>query len=529
MGGLDITIIAIYFVLIISIGLWKGRREKSLEGYALGNRSLPWWAILASILAAEISAATFLGSPAEGYELRNFCYIQLCIGTILGRIVVGKLFLKPYYQYKVVSIYEYLEKRFGIKTRRTASLLFIITRLLASGTRLYVAGIILVMGYQATTGEILTDKGEIVSLYVIALVIITAATAIYTTVGGIKAVIWTDVIQACILVLSIGSALWVLFSAIPGGWEGALAKLDHPDDLKIFSLGLGTGETFAETINNILTSEYTIWAAFLGSTFITMATHGTDQDMVQRMLTGKDSSTGTRAVILSGLIDVPLVFLFLLTGILVWVYYQYFPVADLPVKNPEVFPYFIMHSLPTGVKGLLIAGLLSTAMGSLSTALNSLATSAVRDWYQDVFRPKADEKELLFAVRALTVAFAVILIIIGACTANYVTMNENARIMPIVLGIFGFTYGGLLGVFLLGMTTRKRGSDAGNLIAIFASILAVLFLWQIIPLPEAISKHIPDIAYTWRITAGTAVAFLVGLCFRSRPQQLPAPEETPDE
>lgn len=512
---LDIVVIALYFIVIFSIGLYKGRREKSLTGYALGDRSLPWWAILASILAAEISAATFLGAPGEGFASRNFCYAQLCIGTILGRIVVGKLFLKPYYDYNVVSIYEYLEKRFGLITRRVASFVFLVSRALASGTRLYVAGILLVIAYQMMSGEPTLEPSFKIMLYVVALLIVTIATAIYTTAGGIKAVVWTDVIQACILVLSLGSALWVLLSEIPGGWDGAMAKLNGDGDLKFFSLGLGIGESLTETVKTILTSEYTLWTAFLGATFVTMATHGTDQDMVQRMLTGKNSGTGARAVILSGIIDLPLVLLFLFTGILVWVFYQYNP-THLPTSNPEIFPYFIMHSLPSGVRGLLIAGLLATAMGSLSTALNALATSATRDWYQDVFRPKASEKQLLRAARSLTVIFAGILVLIGSFTAWYTVTHPEARIIPIVLGIFGYTYGSLLGVFLLGMLTKTRGNDLGNMLGMASGFIVVLILSGIIPLPESWQDYIPVIAFPWRVTVGTLVTFGVGMFFSSR-------------
>lgn len=513
---LDVFVIILYFVVIISFGLWKGRREKSLEGYALGNRSLPWWAILASVLAAEISAATFLGAPGEGFASRNFCYAQLCIGTILGRIVVGKLFLKPYYQYNVVSIYEYLEQRFGLGTRRIASFVFLVSRALASGTRLYVAGILLVIGYQMLNGGEAMDPHTKIWLYVAALVLVTAATAVYTTIGGIKAVVWTDVIQACVLVLALGSALWVLLTSIPGGWSGAMDKLSGPEDLKFFSLGWGQGETLSEKVKDILSSEYTLWSAFLGATFVTMATHGTDQDMVQRLLTGKDPSMGSKAVILSGLIDLPLVMLFLFTGMLVWVFYQYNPTPALPISNPEVFPYFIMHSLPPGVRGLLIAGLLATAMGSLSTALNSLATSATRDWYQNVFRPQAGQSELLKAVRWLTVVFAAVLVVIGAFTAWYTVMHPEKRIIPIVLGIFGYTYGSLLGVFLLGMLTRRRGSDWGNAIGMFMGFLVVAILSRLIPMPVAFTNMVPEIAFPWRITIGTVVTFGVAACFPLR-------------
>ena len=489
----DLFVIVIYFLAIFCIGIYAGRKQNSLTDYALGNRSLPWWAILASILAAEISAATFLGAPGEGYHTRNFTYAQLCIGTILGRIIVGRLFLKPYYDYKVVSIYEYLEKRFGLLTRRTASMVFLISRVLASGTRLYFAGILLVIAYQFLTG-VTADADQIVLLYIAALVAISVATTIYTAIGGLKAVVWTDVLQAVVLGVSMLSALWVLFS-----W------------------GTGEGLDFLQQGARVLGQEYTVWAAFLGATFITMATHGTDQDMVQRMLAAKNSKAGTRAVIVSGLLDFPIVIIFLFTGILLYVFYQYNP-ANLPADTPQlhVFPYFIIHELPNGIRGLLIAGLLATAMGSLSTALNSLATTATKDWYQGIFKPEATERQLLRCVRWGTAGFSLLLILVGSITAWYVVHHPEVRIIQIALGIFGYTYGSLLGIFLLGMLTRTRGSDTGNIIAMAAGFFVIALLTELIPLPSGWQQYVPEIAFPWRVTIGTLVTFTVGFCFRKR-------------
>lgn len=512
----DSLVIATYFLAIFGIGIYAGRKQKTLTDYALGNRSLPWWAILASILAAEISAATFLGAPGEGYHTRNFTYAQLCIGTILGRIIVGKLFLKPYYDYKVVSIYEYLEKRFGLLTRRTASMVFLISRVLASRTRLYFAGILLVIAYQFITNTP-ADSEQIVLLYIAALVIISIATTIYTAIGGLKAVVWTDVLQAAVLGVSMLSALWILFSHIPGGWDSISAVMNGGDDWKFFSWGTEKGLSFLEQCSHILGQEYTVWAAFLGATFITMATHGTDQDMVQRMLAAKNSKAGTRAVIVSGLMDFPIVLLFLFTGILLYVFYQYNPAA-LPADTPKlhVFPYFIIHELPGGVRGLLIAGLLATAMGSLSTALNSLATTATKDWYQGIFKPDATERQLLRCVRWGTVGFSLLLIMVGSVTAWYVVHHPEVRIIQIALGIFGYTYGSLLGIFLLGMLTRTRGNDTGNILAMAAGFIVIAVLTGLIPLPASWEQHIPEIAFPWRVTIGTLATFFVGLCFRSR-------------
>ena len=521
---IDILVVLAYFCAIFGIGLYVGRKQESLESYALGNRNLPWWAILASILAAEISAATFLGAPGEGFALRNFTYAQLAIGTILGRIIVGRLFLKPYYQYNVVSIYEYLEKRFGLTTRRWASVTFLISRVLASGTRLFFAGILLVIAYMMVTGQESAGQMETVVIYIAALTFITIATAVYTTLGGLKAVVWTDVLQASILAISLITTIGVLLFSIKadGSWSAAwdaicyhLGNKDYnPCDIKnlkpwaFFDCGL-TGQGLVADIRNILSSEYTLWSAVLGSTFITMATHGTDQDMVQRMLAAPDSKKGARAVILSGLMDMPIVLVFISCGMLLFVYFAQNGITP-PEKQIEIFPWFIIHCLPAGVRGLLVAALLATAMGSLSTALNALATTATRDWYVDVFRPQAGQREQLSAVRWLTVFFAVLLIVVGAGTAWLTVMDPTVRILPIALGIFGYTYGSLLGVFLLGMLTKRRGCDAGNVIAMLAGF-AVVILLEI----GGRQGWLPAIAFPWRVTVGTLATFAVGCLFRT--------------
>ena len=529
---LDGSVILLYFAAIFSLGLYMGRRQDSLESYALGNRSLPWWAILASILASEISAATFFGTPEAGFRTLNFTYAQLCIGTILGRIIVGKLFLKPYYQYNVISIYQYLERRFGLQTRRWASMTFLISRVLASGTRLYVAGILLVIAYKSLTGLAVLPPGEEIAIFVVALVVITIATTVYTALGGLKAVVWTDVLQASILVIAMLTTIGILFFSFDGGWQTIreVVQAPRPDGLEqhpwaVLTTGFVDGG-FLANVRHILGSEFTLWSAFLGATFITMATHGTDQDMVQRMLAAKNAKTGSKAVILSGLADLPIVIIFLFTGILLYVFYQTHGLSWDPAHTDAVFPTFIIDFLPPGVRGLLVAALFATAMGSLSTALNALATTATKDWYQSIFNPDASERQLLKAVRLLTVFFAVLLIAVGSVTAWYSVTYGTEGILSIVLGIFGYTYGSLLGIFLLGMLTRKRGSDLGNSIAMICGFLTIAVLTGLVPLADWLHVEMPKIAFPWRVTIGTLATFFVGLCFRTRRE--PASSSTDD-
>ncbi len=535
---LDGGVILAYFVIVIGIGLYMGRGSRTMEGFAVGNRNIPWWAVLASILAAEISAATFLGAPDEGYKFRNFTYAQLAIGTILARVIVAFVFIKPYYDYKVVSIYEFLNIRFGERTKNGASAIFLITRALASGTRLYVAAVVLVLGYEMFSGVALSPMQQ-VGIYVGALIFLTAATSVYTALGGIKAVVWTDVIQATVMFGSLGFALWSLLHAIPGGWDGAMRLLNGPKDLVFLDTGTQPNASFLTNLRGVLESEYTIWAAIFGSTFITMATHGTDQDMVQRMLTAKNFMKSRLALILSGLADLPLVFCFLTIGVLLWAHY-----GEAGKAHP--FAYYILHEMPPGVRGLMIAGVFATAMGSLSTALNALATSFTEDWYLPYIRPGASNGQIVSAARKSTVVFSFFLVVIGSVTA-YAAIVLKSGIIPIVLGIFGYTYGSLLGVFLVGMLTKTRGSERGNLIAMLCGFVAVAFLsglhndlWNLLhPMNPAfiqwrelhpggpVFQHwrldwLPAIEFPWRITAGTLVTTLVALCFRTPPERVRA-------
>ena len=518
----DIIIILFYFALIISVGLWFGRDNQSIENLSVGGRKIPWWAVLASLIAAEVSAATFLGAPGEGFALRNFTYAQLALGTILGRIVVSYVFIKPYYDYNVISIYEFLQIRFGVKTKNAASAIFLFTRVLASGTRLYIAAVVLVLGYELLTGH-KPDLRQEFTIYLVALTVITLITCLYTALGGIKAVVWTDVIQATLMFGSIVVAIVFLYRQIGGGMETIRATLTAGSDLQWLDLGISGARSWGGNLHYILGNSYTLWAAFFGSTFITMATHGTDQDMVQRMLTAKNYQRSRLAVIGSGLVDIPVVVSFLLVGILLAVFYQQQPDPNLPEKNPYVFAYYILHELPVGVRGILVAGLFATTMGSLSTALNALSTSFMQDWYLPYLNKSPDEKSKVRAMRWATLGFAMALIVVGALTAWIVLTVPNSRIIPIVLGVFGYTYGPLLGIFLLGALTKRRGAETGNLVAMACGLVTVsvcsglylqaplLFGAAAWPRPD----WLPPLAFPWWITLGTLVTLTVACLWKS--------------
>lgn len=525
--GFDLVVIIAYFAVILGIGLSQRSKSDSVEGFALGDRQTPWWAVLASIMAAEISAATFLGAPESGYDNRNWSYAQFALGTILARIIVSFLFIPIFYKQGVISLYEYLGTRFGPFTRKLASVTFLITRVLAMGTRLYVSAIILVLAYALWTGTE-ADANTKFWLFAGAVVVVTLLTTIYTSLGGIRAVIWTDFIQVSVLVASLAFTIPYLLGKIPGGWDTVHHTLKQPyffDFAKPEHAGLWAW------MKNVFTEEYTLWAALIGSTFVTMSTHGIDQDTVQRMLTAKNRKQSAFATMLSGLVDLPVTGSFIFIGILLYAFYQAHPTPHLPREHREAFPFFILHEMPAGMRGLVMAGILSTAMGSLSTALNALGTS----FAQDFVLPRMGnipEARRVSVLRWSTVLFAVFIIVVGIVTAWYMAKNPSAGIIPLVLGILGFTFGSLLGVFLVAVLTKTRGNDLGNALAMFSGFLAVLFMSNVMNVQMLVGftdldekgKVAPALvlSFPWRITLGTFVTIAIALCFQTPAERVRA-------
>lgn len=527
----DLVIIGAYFAIIIWIGIHFSRRNRDVSEFALGGRSIPWWAVLASILAAEISAGTFFGTPGEGFRLRNYTYAQLMVGYLLARLVVSAVFIPAFYKHNVVSIYEFLEMRFGPRTRRVASAVFLLTRSLASGSRLWVPTLLLVVIWDQLNPNEPLGNWQQFWFTGAALVIISLLTAAYTAVGGIKAVIWTDVLQIAVLFGALGFSVWYLLGHIPGNWDGVKSHLDGARDLTLWQW---SGDKPADTawghVKSVLETDFTVWAALFGSLFVTLATHGTDQDMVQRMLTAKNKRQSAMATIFSGIADIPVTYAVLTIGILLAVYYGHvvqdpnLPMAGGKPDSTRVFPYFVIDVMPGGLRGLVVAGVLATTMGSLGTALNSLATSYCRDFHFRWFRTPEDETRRVRIIKIATVGFTLVLIFVGLATAFVKAHNPSLSIIGIILGSFGYTYGSLLGVFMVALFTKTRGSETGNIAAMAAGFIAVAILSN---LPNDFARMflsgnlyeppswMPVIAFPWRILAGTLVTVAIALCFRT--------------
>jgi SSS family transporter len=540
---IDGLIVIVYFVVILTVGLYMGRREKSLHDFALGGRRVPWWAVMASIIAAETSAATFLGTPGEGFENRALWYVQLIIGLIIGRVLVGYVFLKPYYQYKVYTVYDYLGIRFGTISKNYVSALFLAMRTLASGTRMFVPSLVMVLAWQKLTT---TDDGKGFSVistvmpYVIAIMILTLITCAYTAIGGIKAVIWTDVIQACIMFGSALIAIATLLYHIGGdswnlmnGFRALGASVPQMKSLDGYFV-TGFEQPFVEKFMQankvavmtpwhyvllILASPYTLFSATIASTMGNMAAFGTDQDMVQRMLTAETYKKARRSLITAAFMDLPIAAAFTFIGILLYIYYQQSPMWK-PRETAHVFTSYIVNVMPIGIRGLVLAGVFATAMGSLSAALNALATSATNDWYIPYFGRRKSEEHHVLAARVFTAVFAILMIVIASAFAYAIVKDPTVRIIPVVLGIAGFILGPMLGVFLIGMLTRARGSDVGNAIAITIGLCTTIYLGGLhVDFGNLLGVKLPPppikVAFTWFALIGAFVVFAVGIFFHT--------------
>ncbi|HEY3783510.1 MAG TPA: hypothetical protein VGL56_20695 [Fimbriimonadaceae bacterium] len=570
--ALDVGIILLYFALISGIGLFMGRREKSLLDFALGGRQIPWWAIMASIIAAETSAATFLGAPTEGFRKRSLAYALLTFGVILGRYVVSRWFLKPFYLYKVYTVYDYLEIRFGTATKNFVSALFLVMRTLASGTRLFVPSIVMVLAWQVLMNggnPVVVSQSPTTSVwpYIIAIVLLSILTGIYTTKGGIKAVIWTDVVQATLMFGSALLAVGFLLNGI-GGFHGLVHAVPEMGTVSGYfasgfdKVGIHDWQVAQKMIpastpsvhmglmdwlKEIFTNDYTLVSAVIATTAANVAAFGTDQDMVQRLLTAKTRKSASRSLMTAAVMDIPIAVTFTFIGILLVAFYQQHPALQ-PKASADVFGAYILNVMPPGVRGLVLAGVFATAMGSLSAALNSLASSATNDFYVPfVAKPRGyGEERILGAARFFTIVFSVLMIIVAGAFAYLKVVNPDIGIIPVVLGIAGYILGPMLGVFLLGVFTKNRGSDRGNMYGLIAGLLATTVLGD---LPGKINKawsfHNPsgisinvffihlhvgfylpwDVSFTWFGFIGAVAVLSVGLWFRTPDQVLVKAEE----
>ncbi|SNS83047.1 transporter, SSS family [Granulicella rosea] len=482
LAPVDLALVAAYLVAITVFGLRfskkAGKQDRSLKTYFLAGNTIPWWAIALSIVSAETSTLTIVSIPGVAFG-GDFGFLQVVLGYMVGRVLVALLFLPRYFRGEMLTAYQLIDQRFGHTLHKVTAGLFLITRAAAEGVRVFAISI--VVGIAIGTGDTLS------------IAIISALTLLYTFEGGMAAVIWTDVVQMGLYVAGTVVALFTLGAHIPGGWTQihAVAAPLHKFHMLDFSLNL--------------TQNYTFWAGLLGGSFLTMASHGTDQLMVQRMLAARNLRESRIALLSSGVVIFFQFTLFLLIGAGLFVFYGLHP--QVFASSDRIFPSFIVQQMPHGVAGLLVAAILAAAMSNLSAALNSLASTTVVDFYMHL-RPQADGAERTLISRTATVFWAVVLFAIAVYSIQH---GGKGHVVETGLSIASVAYGALLGVFLLGTLTRyatQTGAIAGMVFGFTTNF--ILWLPSITPIRQIGGIAIPHIAFTWFVLIGSSVTFALG-------------------
>ncbi|WP_190821917.1 sodium:solute symporter [Saccharopolyspora pogona] len=493
MRSVDLIVIGLYLVAMPVLGLLLSGRQRSSRDYFIGSRQLPWWAVCFSVVATETSTLTVISVPTVAY-LGSFTYLQLAIGYLIGRIVVAFVLLPKYYAGNLVSAYEFLGRRFGSGLQGTASVTFLVTRLLADGLRLFATAI--------PVKVMLAAFGVNMAYWQIVL-ILSVMTVIYTYLGGIKAVVWVDAIQMAVYIGGSVLAAVVLASRLPGDW---MSTAFASGKFELLDFG-----------SSIITNQYAFFTAVIGGAVFAMASHGADQLMVQRLLACRNLRDSQRALIASGVVVFLQFALFLFIGTMLWSFFNGAKPAALGMASKdELFPQFIVNDLPPGLSGLMIAGILAAAMSTLASSLNSLSTSTVSDLYQRISKRKLDDSTILRMGKGWTLVWAVVFVVF----ASMFSSTENP-VVEVGLSIASYTYGALLGAFLLGLLVKRaRQSDA--VIAFVATIVVVLFFVLGVTFPDGEGGE-KALAFPWYTPLGVIVTLVVGGLLSLRHPR-PAPE-----
>ncbi len=475
----DLVLIAVYLIGITLFGLRFRKSDPSLSSYFLAARSVPWWAIALSIVSAETSTLTIISVPGIAFG-GDFTFLQLVFGYMVGRLLICVLFLPRYFEGELFTAYQLIDRRFGHTLHKVTAGLFLLTRAAAEGVRVYAVSI--VVGIAIGTDDILS------------IVIISLLTLVYTFEGGMAAVIWTDVVQMGLYVAGTIVALFTLGTRIHGGWGTVHTVTAAAGKLRMFSFALN------------LTTTYTFWAGLIGGAFLTMASHGTDQLMVQRLLAARNLRDARVALLASGGVVLLQFTLFLAIGAGLFVFYGQHPEALTVRGSDRLFPAFIVQQMPVGIAGLLIAAILAAAMSNLSAALNSLSSTTIVDFYLRM-RPHATDRRRNLLSRVATVFWAVVLVGIAIYA---VTHGGKGHVVETGLSIASVAYGSLLGVFLLGTLTRYATQN-GAIVGMVTGFALNLAMWLQPGAVHIAGVTVPKIAYTWYVLIGSVVTFAVGL------------------
>jgi SSS family solute:Na+ symporter len=471
---LDYAVIVGYLIAITIFGSYFARFQKTTRDYFLTGRSVPWWAICFTIVATETSTLTFISVPATAYA-GDMTFLQLVCGYVIGRVIVSVIFIPAYFRGDLFTSYELLQRRFGDRVKNVAAVIFLITRSLADGIRLFATSLVISVVTQVPVTA--------------AVVLIGAAMIVYTARGGASAVIWTDVVQLFVYVAGAAVVFVSLLTRIPGGWAEVIQTGSAAGKFRLFDLSW------------TLARPYTLWAGIIGGVALMLATHGTDQFLVQRLLAARSAREAARGLVLSGFLVFAQFVLFLVIGVMLFTYYQHVPLPRALARNDEVLPGFIVTALSHGTAGFIVAAIVAAA---LSPSINAMAATTVNDFYAKYVRPDADEATLMRVSRRWTIVWGVVQIGV-AIAAQW--MQRSA--LDAGLAVLSWASGPVLGAFLLGTLAPgiTEGQAFGGMIA---GLVAMTIVWGW-PLP---------IAFTWYVFIGAAttvsVARIVHLVQRLR-------------
>jgi SSS family solute:Na+ symporter len=508
----DWTIIVAYLFGIIVLGSWFGKDQRNTRDYFLGSKDIPWWGIGLSIVAAETSALTIIGVPGLAFA-GNLGMMQLIIGYVIARVILAVILVPHYFKGEIYSPYQILANTFGQPARQTAAGFFLLSETLAAGVRVFVACIPL---------QLILGIGEIWSIVLFVLL-----SLIYTYFGGVKAVIWTDAAQFGLFVIGGLFTIFYIQHLFPGGWSELWTFAADHHKLDWFRSNFDTQTHQWLGWKQLFQDPFNIWMGVIGGTVMVMSSHGAEQLIVQRVLACKTVADGRKALILSAVVVVPLFFIFLLTGAMLWTYYQHNPMPiPLPESRPGikqddfVYPIFMLTGVPHILKGFLIVAILSAAMSSVSSALTSLSSVSTMDFFKKALPHKSDEFFLRFS-KASTAVWALALIIVA-----YLSREVNS-VLDIAFKLRGLTSGALLGGLLLAVFW-KQGRSRPVIIGMVASLLVMAYLSPLVQtlpfLPPALKSPV-TLAFAWYTTIGTVV--MIGTAFVARMLLAPKPSITP--
>ena len=490
----DLAVIAVYLAGVTLFGMRFRPRQRTVRDYFLAGNTAPWWAISLSIVAAETSTLTIISVPGLAYE-SDFRFLQLIIGYLVGRVIVSFLLIPQYFRGELVTAYQLIERRFGQRLRSCTAALFLLTRAAAESVRVFAVAIVVRVALSGVLSG-LSDFGR----DVVAIAVVTLLTLVYTFHGGMAAVIWTDVVQLMIYIAGTVVALFTLLHRIPGGWTAAHAIADHAAKFRVFDFSWN------------LSATYTFWSGVIGGAFLTTASHGTDQLIVQRLLSARSETQSKIALLSSGAAIFLQFALFLLVGALLFAFYNLFPPAAAFARSDAIFPAFIVSRMPHGASGLLISAILAAAMSNLSAALNSLSSTTIVDFYAKA-RPHSSEERRVQLSRWATIAWGVMLFALA------ILARRGGTVLEMGLSIASVAYGALLGVFLLGVLTR-RANQNGAIVGMLVGLALNMYLWRFTAVP-----------FTWWVVFGSVGTFLAGyiasfILSRSVPPAQPLEQST---